>query len=97
MRAEIDKKNLEHLAKLARIELEAEEEEGILRDLRRILGHFDELREISEKGAPPMTGGTALHNVFREDGSRESTDQGKGKKSFPASQRGLLKVPPVFE
>lgn len=97
MGAEIDKKSLEHLAKLARIDLDPSEEDRILADLAKILGHFDELQNVSGRYAAPMTGGTALRNVFREDGARASTNQGKGKKAFPASHRKFLKVPPVFE
>ncbi len=97
----IGKKELEHLAKLARIELDPNEEEKLLRDLGNILGHFKELQELDTADVPPMTGGTDLVNAFREDaeenGGRESTNQGAGTDAFPESKNGYLKVPPVFE
>ena len=97
----IGKKELEHLAALARIELDPNEEEKLLKDLGDILGHFKELQELDTANVPPMTGGTDLTNVFRadgeEDGGRENTNRGAGVDAFPESKDGYNKVPPVFE
>jgi aspartyl-tRNA(Asn)/glutamyl-tRNA(Gln) amidotransferase subunit C len=95
--ATIDKKTLEHLAKLARIELDPSEEDMLVHDLAKILDHFEELKTVPTEGIAPLTGGTSLRNTFREDDARASTDQGKGKGSFREATRGYLKVPPVFE
>ncbi len=93
----INKKELAHLAKLARIELHPKEEEKLLVDLGKILDHFKELQELDTANVPPIAGGTDLKNVFREDGERENTDRGAGVLAFPEKEDGFLKVPPVFE
>ena len=97
----IGKKELEHLAKLARIELTPEEEEKLLKDLGNILGHFEELQQLDTANVPPMAGGTDLVGVFRDDsadeGGRESTNHGAGVDAFPESKDGYNVVPPVFE
>jgi aspartyl-tRNA(Asn)/glutamyl-tRNA(Gln) amidotransferase subunit C len=97
----INKKELERLAKLARIELDPSEEEKLLKDLGDILNHVRQLQELDTANVPPMTGGTDLKNVLRpdaeEDGGRESTNRGAGVAAFPESKDGYLKVPPVFE
>lgn len=97
MSSTIGKRELEHLAKLARIELDPQEEEKLIRDLGAILKHFEELQALDTSTVPPMTGGTDLKNIFREDGGRENTNRGAGVDAFPESQDGYLKVPPVFE
>ena len=101
MASEITKKELEHLAKLARIELDPKEEEKLLKDLGNILDYFKELQELDTSSVEPMTGGTDLKNNFREDGEEnhgpENTNQGAGVEAFPESKDGFLKVPPVFE
>jgi aspartyl-tRNA(Asn)/glutamyl-tRNA(Gln) amidotransferase subunit C len=97
MSSSINKEELEHLAKLARIELDPGEEEKLLSDLGNILDHFGELQELDTANVSPMTGGTDLKNVFREDTERESTNRGAGADAFPESKDGYLKVPPVFE
>lgn len=95
--ASIDKTSLEHLAELARLELDPKEEEKLLNDLQKILAHFEELKSLDTSAVEPMNGGTDLKNMFREDGERENTDAGGGVEDFPESEGGFLKVPPVFQ
>jgi aspartyl-tRNA(Asn)/glutamyl-tRNA(Gln) amidotransferase subunit C len=97
MASPINKTVLEHLAKLARIELNPKEEEKILKDLTEILDYFKELEALDTTNVAPMAGGTDLKNIFREDTERENTDRGAGVELFPESKNGFLKVPPVFE
>jgi len=97
MASEITKHELEHLAKLARIELDPKEEKKLIADLGHILDHFKELQELDTADVAPVTGGTELKNVFRADNERENTDQGKGADAFPEKEDGFLKIPPVFE
>ena len=97
MSSTIDKKVLEHLAKLARIELDENEQEKLIKDLGNILEHFKALEELDTTNVAPMTGGTDLKNVFRDDTERESTDRGAGVEAFPKSKDGFLEVPAVFE
>ena len=103
MSASINKKELEHLAELARIELDPKEEKKLLADLDEILNYFGELQKLSTDDVPPMTGGTDLVNVLRPDsadegvGGRENTNRGAGVDAFPESKDGYNKVPPVFE
>ncbi len=97
MASSLSKRDLEHLAKLARIELDPKEEEKLLRDLGNILDYFKELQALDTADIPPMTGGTDLRSVFRGDSEREQTDRGAGTEAFPEKQDGYLKVPPVFE
>lgn len=97
MSSAITKKELEHLAKLARIELDPKEEEKLLKDLGNILDHFKELQALDTSNILPMTGGTAdLKNVFRDDTERENTNRGAGVEAFPEKENGFLKIPPVF-
>ncbi len=97
MSSVINKHELEHLAKLARIELDPNEEEKLLKDLGNILEHFKELQAIDTTNIEPMAGGTDLKNSFRDDTERENTNRGAGVDVFPEKQNGFLKVPPVFE
>ena len=101
MSSTINKKELEHLASLARVELDPKEEEKLITDLGAILKHVNELQELDTTNVEPMTGGTDLKNIFREDGvdngGSENTNRGAGVDAFPESQDGYLKIPPVFE
>ncbi len=94
--ASIDKKTLEHLAELARLELDPNEEKKFLEDIKNILDYFEELKSLDTSNVEPMNGGTDFKNVFREDEERENTNAGEGVDAFPAPKEGFLKVPPVF-
>jgi aspartyl-tRNA(Asn)/glutamyl-tRNA(Gln) amidotransferase subunit C len=93
----LSKKSLKHLAKLARVEIHAREEEKLLKDLQSILNYFEELKGLDTSGVKGATPKSAAKNAFREDGERQSTDQGKGREAFPQFRKNFLRVPPVFE
>jgi len=98
--AEINKKELEHLADLARLELNPKEEEKFLKDLSGILNYFQELNEVNTDNVPPMNGGTESKNIFREDGDSVSPSFRDPKniiEAFPEKHSRHLKVPSVFE
>ncbi len=95
----INKKTLEHLAELGRIELNKKSEDKLLGDLQKILEHFDELKEVDTEGVEPLAGGTIEMNVFREDeiNDKRQTTNDKLIEAFPDKEGDFLKVPPVFE
>jgi aspartyl-tRNA(Asn)/glutamyl-tRNA(Gln) amidotransferase subunit C len=97
MASTISKHELEHLAKLARIELDPKEEEKLLADLGAMLAYFKQLEELDTTNVTGITGGTELKNVFRGDMERENTNRGAGIEDFPETKDGYLKIPPVFE
>ena len=92
----ITKRELEHLADLARIDLKKGEESKIQKDLGSILDFFKELQELDTEKVEPMTGGTSIKNALREDVLGETDDTGKGPEQFPEKQDGYLKTPKVF-
>ncbi len=96
--ADLDKKQLGHLAQLARLELNAGEETKYLNDLKKILDHFQELQAVNTDEVMPMTGGTELKSIFRPDEINENRLRpDTSVEQFPEREKNLLKVPPVFE
>lgn len=90
----IDKKTVEHLAELARVELKDEEKEKLARDLEKILKHFEELKEVDTGGVRPMDGGTFEENVFRADSAAQmNADQNADKCRYSIGEnlRGNLR------
>lgn len=92
----LDKEKLEHLAKLARIELPGGKEDKLLRDAENILGYFDELKQLNTEDIEPMTGGTDAVNSAREDQRSEELLR-DGIEAFPRSRDGYLEVPAVIK
>lgn len=92
----LTKKDLEHLAELARIDLKAGEEKKLTKDLSNILDYFKELQELNTDKVQPMIGGTDLSSVVRDDVLEKDNETGRGRDGFPEEKDGYLKVPPVF-
>ncbi len=96
--SDIDRKSVKHLADLARLELHEKEEEKIAGDLKNILAHFSELESLDTQNIVPMTGGTQLKNIFREDEAHSgSLSADRVVEAFPEKEKHWLKVPNVFE
>jgi aspartyl-tRNA(Asn)/glutamyl-tRNA(Gln) amidotransferase subunit C len=62
----MDRADIEHLAKLARIALTEEEVTTLAEDIGRILGYVSEIEQITGTGPAQKEVG-ALYNVMRED------------------------------
>ena len=98
----INKKSLKHIAKLAYLQLTSKEEVSFLKDLQKILKHFEELKGVDTEGVEPMTGGHSLKNVFHEDKVdlekkvQSVDDTGRIIEAFPETEKGYLKVPKVL-
>jgi len=99
MPAPINKKTLEYLVEISRIGIDKKQEEKLVKDLQKILGHFEELKEVDTENVEPMAGGTIEQNVFREDESNVKCQVSNVKliEAFPEKKDDLLKVPPIFE
>ncbi len=101
----IDDKQLSHLFSLSRIKEEKDKKKRkkLLKDLEEILEYFQELQKLDTEDVIPMTGGTFLSDVYRDDTDRilsqEQRDQQRERlvKEFPEQQNDYLKVPGIFD
>jgi aspartyl-tRNA(Asn)/glutamyl-tRNA(Gln) amidotransferase subunit C len=58
---------VEKIAHLARLELNDQEKQDMIKDMTRILDFMDKLNEIDTKGIEPLVYMTDAVNVFRDD------------------------------
>jgi len=101
----ITKKDVQHISKLARIELTPAEEEKIEKELSAVLGFVEKLNEVNTENVEPLTGGTDLVNSMRKDEILESVFTHEEKleraaklvKAAPEHKDGFVKVKAVFE
>ena len=63
----IEKKDLEHMGWLARLELSEEDKEKYTPKLNSVLDYFGELDEVDTEGVEPTYHILPMNNVFRED------------------------------
>lgn len=88
---------VEHIAKLARLELTEEEKVRYGGQLSAILGHVAELQKLDTSSIPPMTAVFAGNSSLRPDKSRPSLATETLLKNAPAHEQDQFKIPPVFE
>lgn len=101
----ITKKDVQNIAKLARIELTVEEEQKYEKELSAVLEFVAKLGEVNTENAEPLTGGTVLKNVFRNDEIREGGAVSASLPEIaarlvnaaPEHKDGYVKVKAVFE
>ena len=63
----LNKKTLENLEKLARLDLSLEEKEEMLKDLSKILDFVDKLNEIDTNHIEPLIHPNTTLNIYRDD------------------------------
>ncbi len=94
MSGKITKEDIIRLSKLARINLQGEEDK-ILEDAWRILAYFEELQEVDIHNASKASSATAIINVASEDKINQDLSQ-KGIGHFAILENGCLKIPGVM-
>lgn len=94
----IDREQVRHIARLARLRFEEEELERMAEQLGRILEYFRRLQELDTAAVPPTFQTTGRENVWREeDEPREGLERDQALANAPASREGCFQVPPVIE
>ena len=95
----ISREEIKRIAALARIALTAEEEGLYEKELSSVLAFVAELEKLDVAGVMPMTGGTDLMSIMREDTMADADLEGKSAAmlvAVPERRDGWIKVPSVF-
>lgn len=96
----ISPKDVEHIAQLARIELTEAEKQKFEKDLSVILEFVEKLNEVDTENVVPITGGTSLENITREDKQIDVSLEGHQASLLnqaPERKEGWVKVKSIFE
>lgn len=94
---EISQAQVEHVARLARLEVSEEEKTTFARQLSSILTHIDQLKEVETAGVEPTATVLPTDNVFREDEMRPSLTQERALAGAPDQADGFFRVPKILE
>ncbi len=94
----IDKKTIDHVALLARLELSDEERELFTTQIEDILKYIEKLKELDTSQVEPMAyAATTTKNVLREDVPRPSIALEDAMKNAPSRAKDFFKVPKVID
>jgi aspartyl-tRNA(Asn)/glutamyl-tRNA(Gln) amidotransferase subunit C len=89
----IDRAQVLHVARLARLELSEEELERMASELSGILEHVDRISELDLEDVEPTSHVVALENVFRPDEPIPSLPRERVLEPAPDPADGAFRVP----
>ena len=94
---EVNKKLIQDIAKLAKLEFDAKSTKEMKADLEKMLAFVDKLNEIDTDGVDPLIYMSDELNVLREDEITEETSQKDALKNAPSKDSDYFKVPTVLK
>ena len=91
----ISREEVEHIAKLARLQLTDEEIQRFQVELGKIIEYFDQLKKLDTENVPPMTHAVPIENVLREDKVESSLSAQEALQNAPEKKNSYFQVPKV--
>ena len=88
-------KDVEHVAKLARLELSEEEKELYTKQLGDVLKYVDQMNEVDTSNVKPMAQVIDFVNVMREDVVSYDNTKEELMSNAPEEEKGFFKVPKI--
>jgi aspartyl-tRNA(Asn)/glutamyl-tRNA(Gln) amidotransferase subunit C len=94
---ELTRADVEHVARLARLELSDAEAEQFTEQLGVILDHAAQVAALDTQGVVPTAHPLPLVNVLRADTAREGLDRDEVLAMAPSAEGGRFRVPRILE
>ena len=93
----VTKKEVEHVAKLARLGLTEEEKELFTKQLSDILALADSLKKVNTDNIEPTSHAIPMKNVLREDKAIPFKDVDAILANAPDEEDHMFRVPRIME
>jgi aspartyl-tRNA(Asn)/glutamyl-tRNA(Gln) amidotransferase subunit C len=92
----ITKREVEYVAKLAKLEFNEEEKEEFTLQLNSILDYFKKLNELNTEKVEPTAYVISMPNLLNEDEVKPSLPQEKALSNSKFIKKGYFKVPKIM-
>jgi len=93
----LSKQEVEHVAKLARLEMTEAEKDAFSRELSSILTYIEQLKSWNTAGVEQTATVVEQANVFREDQVEPSLPVEQALANAPEAEDGYFRVPKILE
>jgi aspartyl-tRNA(Asn)/glutamyl-tRNA(Gln) amidotransferase subunit C len=93
----IDPDAVDHVARLARLDLSPDERRRIAVELTQILEHADRIQALDLDGVEPTSHALELVNALRPDEVGPSLSPGEALAGAPLAEEGRFRVPRIIE
>jgi aspartyl-tRNA(Asn)/glutamyl-tRNA(Gln) amidotransferase subunit C len=92
----LEKAQVEHIARLARLKLSPEEIEKLTVEMAVIIDYFEQLQLVATDGVEPRDQFITAGNVFRDDTVRPSLTREQALGNAPQTDGEFFHVPKVI-
>jgi aspartyl-tRNA(Asn)/glutamyl-tRNA(Gln) amidotransferase subunit C len=93
----IERKDVEHVARLARLALTDDELERMRAQLNGILAYIEKLNELDTEGVEPTSHAVPMLNVMREDEPGPCLPRAEALANAPDRAGEFFRVPRIIE
>ena len=93
----LNRKDVEHVALLSRLELSENELDKFTGPLDAILEYIDVLNQVDTSAVEPMAHVLEIRNVMRADEVQPSLPREAALQNAPDAEDGFFKVPKIVE
>lgn len=93
----LSRKEVEHIAELAKLNLTDEEITHFGEQLSDILANFEELKELDTEAIPATASVLPLQNILRKDEAVQTLSRGEILSNAPDSEDGQFRVKAVLD
>jgi aspartyl-tRNA(Asn)/glutamyl-tRNA(Gln) amidotransferase subunit C len=93
----LDREQVAHVARLARLAFTDEELDRFALQLSDILAYAEQVSALATEDVPPTSHSLPLKNVFRRDEVGECLTQDEALSTAPEVEQGRFKVPRIME
>lgn len=90
-------KDIEYVARLAKLKLSDEEKERLVSQMGDIVEFANNINKLNTDGVEPTNHILKVQNVFREDEVKEAYSRDEILKNAPKKEAGCLVVPSVVQ
>lgn len=90
-------KDVEHVAKLARLSLTDEEKKIFTEQLSKIIEYAEIINKLKTEDTPPTSHAIPMKNIFRDDKVVPFLHQDIILKNSPDREENMFKVPKILE
>ncbi len=91
----ITKEEVLYVARLARLDLDADSIDTFAGQIDEILGYIEKLNQVVTEGIKPTSHAISLTNAFRDDAQGRHLDRKRALANAPEREEGCFVVPKV--
>ncbi|MHB1463272.1 MAG: Asp-tRNA(Asn)/Glu-tRNA(Gln) amidotransferase subunit GatC [Armatimonadota bacterium] len=97
MAERLTQKEIAHVARLARLQLDPDEMQSMEKHLNGLMGQFEKLQELDTSNVEPTAHSFPVYNVLRDDKAEQGLTPEQVVANAPEKRDGMFIVPLIVD